>query len=152
MRAAVRYFSIALIGLLSGCGGGASTAQPPVTFPVESAYDTATIQDGMNTTIKAYTVHRDGAAQRVVQTCCPQNTSSPTTIAIPLSLSSKLFADLQAAQPLNALPSGLNSDFALTVSWNGQQTPNLEAAFTSPNAAEQTLLQDADAIVAAFPQ
>jgi hypothetical protein len=55
-------------------------------------------------------------------------------------------------KPLGALPSGLNSDFALTISWNGQQTPNLEGVFSTRNAMDQTLLTDADAIIAEFPQ
>jgi hypothetical protein len=147
MRVTIRCFIVGLIGLLFGCGRGGAT-QPP--FPPESAYDTATIEVDLNTTTTSYMVHRDGTAQRVTQTCCPQSTSSPTNKAIPVSLSSKLFTDLQAAQPLNALPSGLNSDFALTVSWNGQETPNLEAVFAMPDTMEQTLLNDADAIVAAF--
>lgn len=149
MRVAITYLTIALIALLTGCGGG-SVAQPP--FPIESAFDTATIEVDMNTTTTMYTVHRDGTAKRVVQACCPQSTSSPTNKALPVSLTGKLFTDLEAAQPLNALPSGVNSDFALLVSWNGQETPNLEGFFSTPNAMEQTLLNDADAIVAAFPK
>jgi hypothetical protein len=137
-----------LAALLAGCGGGAG--QPP--FPIESAFDTATIADSINTSITTYTVHRDGTAQRVTRTCCPQASSSPTNKTLPPAVVAKLFADLAAAQPLNALPSGLNSDFALTISWNGDQTPNLKAGLPTPNATEQTLLNDADAIAAAFPR
>jgi hypothetical protein len=141
-------FAVCLVSLLAACGGGGS--QPP--FPVESAYDTAMIVSSANTSSTTYTVHRDGTAQRVWQSCCPQNTSGALTKTIPVSLSSKVFDDLQAAQPLGALPSGLNSDFALTISWNGQQTPNLEGVFSTRNAMDQTLLTDADAIIAEFPQ
>jgi hypothetical protein len=140
-------FAVCLVSLLAAWGGGGS--QPP--FPVESAYDTAMIVSSANTSSTTYTVHR-GTAQRVWQSCCPQNTSGALTKTIPVSLSSKVFDDLQAAQPLGALPSGLNSDFALTISWNGQQTPNLEGVFSTPNAMDQTLLTDADAIIAEFPQ
>jgi hypothetical protein len=146
MRSATAAFVFLSISL-SACGGA---AQP--VFPIESPSDTATIQTSVNTLITTYTVHRDGTVQRVTQTCCPQNTSSSRNATIPVSLSSKLFTDLQAAQPLRALPSGLNSDFALIVSWNGQQTPNLEGVLSTPNAMEQTLLSDADAIAAAFPK
>jgi hypothetical protein len=133
---------------LSGCGGGVTPAPRggvPAPFPVESAFDTAVIQSHGNACRTTYTVHRDGTAQRAVQSCgsgTVNTTLSPTTV-------SKLFSDLQAAQPLSALPDALTVDISVTVSWNDQQTPNIQGSGT--NSIEDTLLKDINAVTGSFP-
>jgi hypothetical protein len=143
------FFAVFLVLLLAACGGGGS-GQP--SFPQESAFDTAVVEFSNNACMTTYSVHRDGTSQRGSQNCGATASAGTTNKVLPTPLTMKLFSDLQAAQPLNSLPNGLNSDFALQISWNGQQTPNLEAVFSTPNAMEQTLESDADAIAAEFPQ
>ncbi len=136
---AASFAAVALLfTLLAACAG-------PASIPVESAADTAVIQESANTCATTYTVHRDGTAQRTVQTCG----SGTLNETLPPSVTSKLFSDLQSAQPLGALPRALTVDTDLIIAWNAQQTPNIEGAGT--NVIEQSLLGDVKTIEQTFP-
>ena len=127
---------------VAACGGGASPAMPKGYTSAQ----TAVIEYGFNACVTSYTVHSDGNAQLSYSNECPlQNATSAT---VPSAVASKLFVDLQAAQPLNALPRALTVDTSTQIAWNGQQTPNIMPAV---NTLEQTLLNDAGAVVRAFP-
>lgn len=126
---------------LSACGGG---GQPP--FRIESAYDTAVIQTDMNVCNAMYTVHRDGSAQRVTQTCG----GGTVTETLPPTIVSTLFSDLQAAQPLSALPACPSVDTSIAVAWNGEQSRNISGPCIGTNPAEQTLAQQVSVVVTAF--
>lgn len=140
MRVALRSLLVALIGLLSACGGG---GQP--SFPVESASDTAVIHYTNNTCTVTITVHRDRTAQS--QSNCSNWESTTTTL--PPTIVSLLFTDLQAAQPLNALLACPAVDISMSISWNGQQSPNVGAC-TGTNTAEQNLAYEIEDVITSF--
>lgn len=131
---------LALAVCTAGCGGN----NGPAPFPVESAYNTAVIQTLSNVCTTTYTVHRDGSAQRATQSCG----GGTKTLTLPTAIVSNLFNDLAAAQPLASLQSCLTVDTATTVSWNGQQSPNIVTPCGS--AAEQTLSQQLSTVITAF--
>jgi hypothetical protein len=97
---------------------------------------------GLNGT-STYTIHRDGSAQR----CQSENGTRTVTLA-PQDVAS-LFSDLEAAQPLNALPVCPGPDFAINVAWNGQQSPSLGPCGVG-TAVEQALVSDIESITASF--
>lgn len=134
-----RISALLLAGGLAGCGGG----QP--AFPAESAYDTAVIQTEINVCTTTYTVHRDGSAQRVTDTCG----SGTKTTRLPSSIVAALFSDLAAAQPLNALVRCPTVDTSVTIAWNGQQSPNIGAC-TGSSSAEQSLSGDVSVVITSF--
>jgi hypothetical protein len=132
--------------ILTACGGGSGSAP----FPVESAYDTAVIGAGNSVDgiyeSDTYTVHRDGSAQHV---SVAGTTTKTSTTALSSATVSALFSDLQAAQPLNALPAGSYcGPEGLTVSWNGEQSPDINCP--ANNAAEQTLRTQIGVVIQAF--
>lgn len=127
--------------LLAACGGG-SAGLPKSYTPAQ----TVVIEYGFNACVTSYTVHDDGNAQIAYSSQCPAQNAA--TAIVPSAVVSKLFADLQAAQPLNALPRALTVDTSTQITWNGQQTPNIMPAV---NTIEQTLLNDAGSVVQAFP-
>lgn len=140
MRVAIGTLAVALIGLLSACGGG---GQPP--FPVESANDTAVIHYTNNTCTVTVTVHRDQTAQS--KSSCSNWKSTTTTL--PPTIVSLLFSDLQAAQPLNALLACPSVDISMSISWNGQQSPNVGTC-TGTGTAEQNLAYEIEDVIASF--
>lgn len=139
--ASIVLASTALIAVVSACGGNGSS---PTVFPSESPTYTAVIVASNNACNTSYTVHRDGTAQRVVQSCG----SGTLDETLPATVTSKLFADLQAAQPLDTLPQALTVDTSTTIAWDSQQSPNIAG---NGNAIEQSLTNDAGAVTAAFP-
>ena len=128
---------------VAACGGGASPAMPKTYTPAQ----TAIIEYGSNACVTSYTVHDDGTAQRSYSSECPPQSS--TSVTVPGAVVSKLFADLQAAQPLNALPRALTVDTSTQIAWNGQQTPNIRGA--GAKSIEHTLMADVDTVVQVFP-
>jgi len=140
LRVAIRCLAVALIGLLSACGGG---SQPP--FPIEGANDTAIIHYTNNTCTVTVTVHRDRTAQS--KSSC-SNWESTTTTLSP-TVVSLLFSDLQAAQPLNALPACPSVDISMSIEWNGQQSPNVGIC-TGTGTAEQNLAYEIEDVMASF--
>jgi len=140
--AAPLVFAFAVLPL-HGCGASSKA----VPFPLESAYDTAVIHIlGLNCT-STYTVHRDGSAQRFAQGCQSENGTKTVTLARQDVAS--IFSDLEAAQPLNALPVCPGPDFAINVAWNGQQSPSLGPCGVG-TAVEQALVSDIESITASF--
>jgi hypothetical protein len=133
--------------MLTACGGA---GDPQPAFPQESAAQTAVIQYDVDVCSATYTVHRDGTAQRTSQSqgC---NTATITT-TLPSSVASKLFADLQSAQPLSALPdAGPGVDTFASIGWNGEQSPDIIRANGTTSTIEQSLLNDIYAVVQQFP-
>lgn len=138
--AVVSFLVVALIGLLSACGGG---GQPP--FAVESAIDTAVIHYTNNACTVTITVHRDRTAQS--KSSCPNWESTTTTL--PPTIVSLLFSDLAAAQPLDALLACPAVDISMSIAWDGQQTPNVGTC-TGTGTAEQNLAYEIEDVITSF--
>lgn len=139
--------ALAAATLLAACGGGANALTGGVSDRQSySGTHTAVLQVRNNASVAIYTVHDDGTAQRTWQNA-PNNSSGSATIAP--AAAAKLFNDLQAAQPLNALPAVMTVDTVMTVSWNGEQSPNIWG--TGANTIEQALVGDVNAVIQAFP-
>lgn len=115
----------------------------PSNNPADTAVLT-TFGGGGPSFATVYTVHRDGSAER-------SSPSGKVTATLSGSIVAKLFSDLQAAQPLSALPPTIAVDTSLTISWNRQQTPNIIAPLNGANAPELALYNDAIQVEAAFP-
>lgn len=129
--------------LLHGCGASSK----PVPFRVESAYDTAVIQERNNACVTSYAVHRDGSAQKTSQNC--QGDNGAKAITLGAQVAAQLFGDLQAAQPLSALPPCIGVDTSTSIAWNGQQTPGIGACPGS-TSSELALLGDVSSVTVRF--
>ncbi|HET6893930.1 MAG TPA: hypothetical protein VFH72_00940 [Candidatus Baltobacteraceae bacterium] len=140
--AAPLVFAFAVLPL-QGC----SASSKAVPFPVESAYDTAVVHILSLDCTTTYTVHRDGSAQRFAQGCKSEN--GTRTVTFTRQDVASLFSDLEAAQPLNALPVCPGPDFAINVAWNGQQSPSLGPCFVG-TPIEQALVNDIESITVRF--
>ena len=116
-------------------------------FPAESAYDTAVILSTNNMCTSTYTVHRDGGAQRGAQNCGSENGTKTVTLAP--EVVSLLFGDLQAAQPLNALPTCIGVDTSMKIAWNGQQSPAIGTCSAS-TPTEQALAYEIEDVIVSF--
>lgn len=132
----------ALLVCLAGCGGNGAAP-----FPVGNADDTAVIKATNLTCSTTYTVHRDGSAAQTGSTACGSGSQS---ITLPAATVSSFFAALQAAQPLSGLTPCMTVDVSMTVTWGGQQSPNLFGECGGTSQAEQTLSAQAGLVVNSF--
>ena len=146
VRVPARASLIAVAVLLLSACAGRSTAVP---FPSESAYDTAVIKSLNNTCTNTYTVHRDGGAQRVAQNC--GSDSGTKTVTLAPEVTSLFFSDLQAAQPLNALPACIGVDTSIAIAWNGQQSPSIGTCSASTPSEQALAYEIGDVIVSFVP-
>jgi hypothetical protein len=71
-------------------------------------------------------------------------------VQLSAALTAQIFSDVQKAWPLNKLPPGpqIPDTGGLSVSWDGQTTPNIVDASSGIEAALNT---DADQLASAFP-
>ena len=128
---------------LTACGGGGASAIPaptstpgPVTF-VRSGGSIA------NPPTLAYTISFDGSVVRTV------NGANALTASLTATQTAALYADLKSAWPLTALtPAGVPDFPSLTISWQGQTSPDI---FGGTNTIEAALQNDFTNAYQLFP-
>lgn len=128
---------------LAACGGGSTSVVPtpaptpgPVTF-VQSGGST------MNPPTLVFTITFGGTVTRTV------NGSQLLTAQLTAVQTAQLYADVKNASPLSALPEAGYPDFpSITVSWQGQTSPDI---FDGTSAAEVALQTDFGYAIQLFP-
>lgn len=141
-----KYGCIAFLSILAlaGCGGAGSSPQPVPTVAPRFTVTFTRMSGGLGIfPTETITVRDNGWATKTVN-------GATSYVEVPAALSAQVFADVQAAQPLSALPFGGYPDFAIvTVSEQGQTSPDINPGDGS--ATEAALLGDFINLTKLFP-
>jgi hypothetical protein len=126
---------------LSACGGSSGSVNPPVQrFGQASGAVAFNYTPGFVCCPSPYTI--------VVQSggSATKNAGGVATATLQLTpaLTAQIFSDIQAAWPLNDLPenAGVPDTGALSVSWDGQTSPDIIGASSGIEAALNTDAQN----------
>jgi len=117
--------------------------------------DSATIVNSGSTNRPGFriVVDRSGTAEFTSVPRRPAAETKPVELALPQGLAERFYAALKAAKPLSSLPElhcvkSASFGFVLTVSFDGEETPDLSCGSNSP--VMDDLIRDANEIIALF--
>ena len=129
---------------LAACGGGTGTILTPTPAPTPGPV--TFVQSGgfsYKPPTLVFTIAFNGSVSRTV------NGAQSLTEQLTTVQTAQLFADVKSASPLSALPAAGYPDFpSITVSWQGQTSPDI---FDGASASEVALQTDFGYAYQLFP-